>query len=129
MARCMSSAEASATSPSTSSVAGLTFSNRLPDAASTSSPSISMRTSPWLAILRLPFTISIWTELMHTVPAPVVQKHMHGLPEAPALLRPGSTFEHRFGDGSQTAEARTDVRCSPTAIAAVSLYERIGLPS
>ena len=33
MARCMSSAEASATSPSTSSVAGLTFSNRLPDAA------------------------------------------------------------------------------------------------
>ena len=57
MARCMSAAEASATSPSTSSVAGLMFSNRLPDAASTSSPSISMRTSPWLAMFRLPFAI------------------------------------------------------------------------
>ena len=32
--------------PSTSSVAGLTLSKRLPDAASTSSPSMSMRTSP-----------------------------------------------------------------------------------
>ena len=51
MARRMSSADASATCPSTSSVAGLMLSKRLPDAASTSSPSMSMRTSPFPAWL------------------------------------------------------------------------------
>ena len=61
MARFMSSGEASATSPSTSSVAGLMFSNRLPEAASTSSPSMSMRTSPlWLDMPPPPF-LSTWT--------------------------------------------------------------------
>ena len=57
IARCMSSVAASATSPSTSSVAGLMFSNRLPEAASTSSPSMSMRTSPgvpWVVIACAP---------------------------------------------------------------------------
>ena len=46
MARSMSSAPASATWPMTSSVAGLMLSNALPDAASTSSPSMSIRSSP-----------------------------------------------------------------------------------
>ncbi len=48
MARCISAAEASATSPNTSSVAGLMFSKRFPEAASTSSPPMSMRASPVL---------------------------------------------------------------------------------
>jgi len=42
----MSSADASATGPSTSSVAGLMLSNVFPEAASTRSPPMSMRTSP-----------------------------------------------------------------------------------
>ena len=42
MARCMSSTEASATWPSSSSVAGFTFPNVRPRLASTSSPSISI---------------------------------------------------------------------------------------
>ena len=42
MARSMSPLSASATSPSTSSVAGLTLANVLPDAASTSLPSMSI---------------------------------------------------------------------------------------
>src|SRR6185437_14181730 len=54
MARRMSSADASATWPSTSSVAGLMLSNRLPDDASTSSPSMSMRTSPLVTWLDMP---------------------------------------------------------------------------
>ena len=45
MARCISAAEPSATSPRTSSVAGLTFSNLAPESASTSSPSMSILVS------------------------------------------------------------------------------------
>ena len=58
MARRMSSADASATSPSTSSVAGLMLSKRLPEAASTSSPSMSMRISPRPTWLDMPRPLS-----------------------------------------------------------------------
>ena len=47
MARCISAADASATAPSTSSVAGLTFSKVAPESASTSAPSMSIRVSGW----------------------------------------------------------------------------------
>ena len=77
---------ASATSPSTSSVAGLTLSKRLPDAASTSSPAMSMRTSPapsWLVMLR-PF---LWTRRRpYEGPARTVK--VAGAPEPAGTGRP-----------------------------------------
>ena len=51
IASSMSSWPASATGPSTSSVAGLMLSKVLPDLASTSFPSISMRCSPRVVVL------------------------------------------------------------------------------
>src|SRR5438477_429243 len=45
MARCISASDPSATCPSTSSVAGLTFSNVLPESAATSLPSMSILVS------------------------------------------------------------------------------------
>jgi hypothetical protein len=59
MARSMSAAEASATGPSTSSVAGLTLSNVAPDSACTSSPSISIRVSPWTVLGRSVSVVAI----------------------------------------------------------------------
>ena len=50
MARSMSSWPASAVVPSTSSVAGLTLSNRRPEIASSSFPSMSIRASPVMAV-------------------------------------------------------------------------------
>ena len=58
MAASMSSWPASATWPSTSSVAGLMLSNTLPDFASTSLPSISIRTSPCTVVVSLVVMVS-----------------------------------------------------------------------
>src|SRR5581483_3275698 len=54
MARSMSSGVPSATSPITASVAGLMFENALPDDASVSFPSMSMRGSAWSSAMGLP---------------------------------------------------------------------------
>ena len=117
MARCISAFDASATGPSTSSVAGLTLSKVRPESASTSSPSTSILTS-WSApaVMAHPLSLRCFSPSGNLV-IKMCNKHNRPCRRAPSRSsRRTRTPAGRWAGPSQSVKAGGRVPVASTSV-------------